>query len=94
MKEVEGNSRGVKRPAQERLEGNKEPKKDLFEPPIKRSHKEQRFQSNSQEEDDFRNKLKSAWESEKSNPLPESETDSDESDETVCDSKEKDEDFS
>ena len=94
MKEIEGNSKGVKRTAQEDTGEDREAKRDFFEPPIKRSHKEKRFQSDSQEENEFREWLKNESAGGNSKPLPETDSESDDSDTTIEDPKDKNEDFS
>ena len=93
MREVEGKNKGVKRAATDEAEKDPEPKKDLFEPPIKRSNKEMRFQSKSQEDRIFFNRLRNDGPGEGSRPLPESDTDSDDNGATLRNPKD-DEDFS
>ena len=92
MNEVEGKSKGAKRAATDEAGENGKPKKDLFEPPIKRSNKEMRFQSKSQDEEKFRNWLKNEP-ARPSNALPELESESDDSDATIRGEKEDKEDF-
>ena len=93
MRIMEKQNRGTKRALTD--EGNKEPNKDLFEPPVKRSHKEKRFRSNSQDKETFERRLKNAEATENAKARPESEdSDSDDSDATVRNPKDDDEDFS